>query len=172
MALLAALMVTNAWATHRSEAERAIAEAKAAHEKAASVQAASPETAKMIETAEGLLPSRQYTKAVGIATKAKMQDTFAYEQATSGEEPDTEARDAAEQAIADADAARKKAAAVGGEWRDTAKMIKTAAGLAKSGRFEEAIELAEKARRQGELGYAQSMNEKDAGFPSYVVAKP
>ena len=31
----------------------------------------------MIRNAEGLLPSRQYTKAVEIAEKAKMQDSCA-----------------------------------------------------------------------------------------------
>ncbi len=173
-ALIAALMIVmpNAWATHRSDAEQAIAAAKAAHDKAESVQVASPETAAMIRKAEGLLPSRQYTKAVEIAEKAKMQDSFAYEQATSGKGADTDAEHAATQAIEAAEAARKKAASVGGEWSDTAQLITDAEGLAKSGQYAEAIELANQAKRQGELGYEQAIGEKDAGFPSYMAKKP
>jgi hypothetical protein len=60
---------------------------------------------------------------------------------------------------------------VGGEWRDTGKMIKEAEDLMKSGEYEKALKLATKAKHQGELGYAQAMSEKDAGFPSYVHAK-
>jgi membrane protein involved in colicin uptake len=79
-----------------------------------------------------------------------------------------ESKDAAEQAIAAAEAARKKAASVGGEWRDTGKMIKEAQAAAEAGKFEEAVKLASKAERQGELGYEQAMHEKDAGFPDWM----
>ncbi|MBK1723128.1 hypothetical protein [Thiocystis violacea] len=171
-ALLIALPIGNAWATHRVEAEQAIAQAKAAHAKAKEANAASLDTAQMIERAEKLLPSRQYTKAVEIATAARMQDTFAYTQATSGDTGDTEISQRAQQAIDAAETARKKAASVGGEWRDTADMIAEAEGLLKSGKFEDAITLATKAQRQGELGYEQAMQEKDADFPSYVASKP
>lgn len=170
--LLAALPLTSAWATHRDEAEQAIAEAKAAHQQAASAGVAAEETAEMIEQAESLLPSRQYTKAAQIAAQAKQQDEFAYKQATGGEKIDTGAQRQAEESLAEAESARKKAASVGGEWRDTAKMITQAEGLAKSGRYQEAIELANKARSQGELGYAQAIREKDADFPAYVFGKP
>lgn len=173
-ALIAALMMVMpvAWATHRSEAEQAIAAARAAHEQAASVQATSPDTAAMIEEAEGLLPSRQYTKAVELADKAARQDRFAYEQASSGKVADTDAASKAKQAIAAADAARKQADSVGGEWRDTAQLIKDAEGLAKSGQYDEAIQLANQAARQGALGYEQALKEKGASFPSYVARKP
>ncbi|NEV62937.1 hypothetical protein [Thiorhodococcus minor] len=174
-ALIAALMVAlplgSAWATHRVEAEKAIDEAKAAHEKAQEVGAASLETQQMIERAEKLMPSRQFTKAKGIATKARMQDEYAYERATSDDQGDVAMSRRATQVIEAAEAARKKAASVGGEWRDTAKMITEAEGLAKSGKFEESIALANKAERQGELGYEQAMREKDADFPSYVARK-
>jgi hypothetical protein len=173
-ALIAALMMIMpaAWAAHRSEAEQAIAAAKAAHEQAASVQAASPDTAAMIDEAEGLLPSRQYTKAVDIADKAARQDRFAYEQASSGKVADAGAADTAREAIAAAEAARKQADSVGGEWRDTAQLIKDAEGLAKSGQYDEAIQLANQAARQGKLGYEQALGEKGASFPSYVLKKP
>jgi hypothetical protein len=58
---------------------------------------------------------------------------------------------------------------VRGEWRDTAKFIKEAQDLAKSGDFKGAIALAEKTRRQGEMGYEQAIREQGAGFPSYMT---
>ncbi len=176
-ALMVSIPATSAWAAHRSDAEAAIAAAKAAHEKAVAAGTAAQDTAALIQQAEDLLPSRQYTKAIQIATKAAKQDTFAAGQETGGSPQggSTEAASApqaeAEQAIVDADAARKKAASVGGEWRDTGKMIKEAQDLVKSGEYDKAIKLANKAKRQGELGYEQALAEKDAGFPSYVQSK-
>ncbi|MBK1719351.1 hypothetical protein CKO27_17175 [Thiocystis violacea] len=171
-ALLVCLPLTSAWATHRSEAEQAIAEARAAHEQAVSANAASPETAAMIEQAEGLLPLRQYTKAVELAIQAKRQDDFAVRQAAGGKGGDSDAKSQAEAALAAAEAARAKADSVGGEWRDTAKMIAEAEGLVKSGSYQEAIALANRARVQGERGYEQALGEREAGFPSYMIEKP
>ena len=62
-----------------------------------------------------------------------------------------------------------KADSVGGEWRDTGKMMKKAKMLALDGKFDEAIKEADKAKFQGEAGYAQAMAEKNAGHPSYLV---
>jgi rhodanese-related sulfurtransferase len=76
----------------------------------------------------------------------------------------------AEAAIAAADAARKKAGSAGSEWRDTGKMIKEASGLLDTKQYSKAIELANTAKKQGELGYEQAMHEKDAGFPDYMLA--
>ncbi|MCG6861399.1 MAG: hypothetical protein LJE70_09030 [Chromatiaceae bacterium] len=73
-------------------------------------------------------------------------------------------------AIAAADTARKKAASVGGEWRDTGKLIDNAQKLAEEGKLDEALELANKAMRQGELGYEQAMSQKDATMPEYMKA--
>ncbi|WP_295399926.1 hypothetical protein [uncultured Thiocystis sp.] len=175
-ALIAALMIVmpNAWATHRAEAEEAIAAAKAAHDTAMSAKVAAPESAAMIQEAEELLPLRQYTKAVELADKARRQDSFAYQQSTSekGAGADADADSKAKQAIVAAEAARKKAASVGGEWRDTAQLIKDAEGLAKSGKYDEAIQLANQAARQGALGYEQSLAEKGVGFPAYMAKKP
>jgi hypothetical protein len=71
-------------------------------------------------------------------------------------------------AIEKADAARKKAASVGGEWRDTGKIIKQAQTAAKEGDYTTALKLANDAYRQGELGYQQATAEQNAGFPSYM----
>ena len=71
-------------------------------------------------------------------------------------------------AVEKADASRKKAASVGGEWRDTGKMIKKAKAAAKKGDYNKALKLANTAYRQGELGYKQAMSQKDVGFPAYM----
>jgi cell division protein FtsB len=65
----------------------------------------------------------------------------------------------AEQAIAAAKDAQKQAASVGGEWRDTGKMIKKAEELLKAGKTEEAAKLAEAAEAQGMLGYMQATSQ-------------
>ena len=65
----------------------------------------------------------------------------------------------AEKAIADAKEARKQAAAVGGEWRDTGKMIKKAEELLKEGKNKEAAEMAEAAEVQAMLGYMQATSQ-------------
>jgi hypothetical protein len=190
--LLAAIMVavpfSSAWATHRTVAEQAIAAAKAAQEKATSAGAASNESAQMIKEAEGLLASRQYTKALHLADEAKKLSESALTEAkakpaasaaaagtpapASSSSPGAGAATGssadAEKAIAAAELARKRAASVGGEWRDTGKMIKQAKQAASSGDYAEAVRLADKARRQGDLGYEQALHEKNAGFPPYM----
>jgi hypothetical protein len=60
-----------------------------------------------------------------------------------------------EAAIASAERAQQAAAAVGYEWRDTAKMIKDAQKLAAEGKTDEAITLANKAEREGKDALAQ-----------------
>lgn len=49
------------------------------------------------------------------------------------------------------------------EWRDSSKILKKADKAAKSGDFEKATKLANKAKRQGELALAQSKTEANAG---------
>jgi hypothetical protein len=176
-ALMLAAPMTSVYAAYRSDAEQAITAAKAARDKAAAAGAATADTAAIIKEAEELLASRQYTKAIELATKAKKQDEYALSQAGAAKAPaagasaETGKKTEAERAIADAEAARKKADSVGGEWRDTAKMIKDAQDLVKSGDFEGAIKLANRAKRQGELGYDQAISQKGATFPSYVLQK-
>lgn len=79
-------------------------------------------------------------------------------------------RSEAESAIAAAEEARQKAAAVGGEWRDTAKRIASATKLLDTREYTRAIGLVGTAQRQGELGYEQAMSQKDAGLPGYMIA--
>lgn len=69
----------------------------------------------------------------------------------------------AEIAIAAADAAIKKAASVDGEWRDSGKFLKSAKKAMDAGDYETAINMANKARAEGEMGYAQAMGQKNAG---------
>jgi uncharacterized membrane protein YdfJ with MMPL/SSD domain len=71
-------------------------------------------------------------------------------------------------AIARADAARKKAASVDGEWRDTGKFIKKAEEAAKAGDYEKAIKLAKKAEDEGMLGYEQQVSQRELKMPSYL----
>jgi hypothetical protein len=71
---------------------------------------------------------------------------------------------ASKAAISAAEAAVKKAKKVGGEWRDTKKkFIKKAKAAASKGDHKKAIKLANKAKTEGELGYKQAMDEKNAG---------
>ena len=58
-----------------------------------------------------------------------------------------------------AKAAQKKANSVGGEWRDTGKMIKKAEKLLKEGKAKEAAKLAQEAEAQGMLGYMQATSQ-------------
>ena len=59
-----------------------------------------------------------------------------------------------------ADAARMAAAEVGFEWRDTKKMLRKAKKLAENGKYEQAIALADQARRQGESGVLQAAEQE------------
>lgn len=69
-----------------------------------------------------------------------------------------------------ANAAKKKAASVGGEWRDTGKLLKDAKKAADDGDFDTATKLAKEAQDQGERGYAQAISEsqKTNLHPSYL----
>lgn len=69
--------------------------------------------------------------------------------------------DGATKAISDADAERKKAAKVGGEWRDTGKFLKQAEEAAKKGDFKKALKLAKKASSESKLGYEQAVSQQD-----------
>jgi len=70
--------------------------------------------------------------------------------------------------IDNAEKARKRAASVDGEWRDTGKFIKKAKALSKEGKYDAAIKLAKKAKREGELGYEQAVSQKELRIPSYL----
>ena len=74
----------------------------------------------------------------------------------------------ASEAIAKAEAARKKAASVNGEWRDTGKFIKQAEEAAKAGDYAKAVKLANKAEAEGRLGYEQQVSQSELKIPSYL----
>ncbi|MDJ0779551.1 MAG: SoxXA-binding protein [Gammaproteobacteria bacterium] len=65
----------------------------------------------------------------------------------------------AEEAIAAAKEARKQADSVGGDWRDTGKMVKKAEKLLKEGKTKEAEALAREAEAQAMLGYIQATSQ-------------
>ena len=60
------------------------------------------------------------------------------------------------------EAARKAARKLGFEWRDTKRMLRRAKKLAEQGEYEKAIRLANRARRQGELGVLQAKEQAEA----------
>jgi hypothetical protein len=57
-----------------------------------------------------------------------------------------------------------------GEWRDTYKTIGKAKKAYKAGKYDEAAKLANKAKKQGEMGQTQAKAEAGAGIPDYVYA--
>lgn len=73
--------------------------------------------------------------------------------------------------LAAANAAKKKAASVGGEWRDIGKILKKAKKALEAGDGAKCVKLANKARRQGEIGYAQALAEQTKMDNSYSVQK-
>ena len=64
--------------------------------------------------------------------------------------------------------ARRAAAEAGFEWRDTRKMLRQARNLARKGEYAKAVELANRARRQGELGQIQA-EEQEAAWRAAVL---
>ena len=74
----------------------------------------------------------------------------------------------AEAAIAAAKASQKAAGSVGGEWRDTGKIIKNAEKAAADGNYGEAEKLAKKAEAQGKLGKEQALSQKGVGNSGYL----
>jgi hypothetical protein len=74
----------------------------------------------------------------------------------------------AEAAISAAKAAQKAADSVGGEWRDTGKIIKAAEKAAADGNYGEAEKLAKKAEAQGKLGKEQALSQAGVGNSKYL----
>jgi ribosomal protein S20 len=67
-----------------------------------------------------------------------------------------------------AEKARKKAASVDSEWRDTGKFIKQAQAALKAGDYDKAMKLARKAEDEGNLGYQQGVSQQELHLPSYL----
>lgn len=82
--------------------------------------------------------------------------------------PDGAQKAAYEQAVKDAKSAIKQAASMGHEWRDSGKFLKDAAKAADAGDYDKAIKLANKAKREGELGYKQALAEKNSHPPAVL----
>ena len=61
-----------------------------------------------------------------------------------------------------AEEARRQAADVGYEWRDTEEMLEDAKGAAANSDFDTAVKLANEAKTQGELGVQQAAREAEA----------
>lgn len=66
-----------------------------------------------------------------------------------------------------AEQARKKAASVDSEWRDTADFIKKAEAALKAGNLDESMRLAKLAEDQGNLAYEQGFSQQELVYPSY-----
>ena len=65
-------------------------------------------------------------------------------------------------AYKEATAARKAARKAGFEWRDTRKMLQQARKLGKKGEYAKAVKLANRAKRQAELGLIQAREQESA----------
>jgi nucleoid-associated protein YgaU len=117
---------------------------------------------------QGALSALVLSVAVGCASSQQQQE----EPAKPAEPAPVAKKDTTCLAeLAAAEAARKKAASVGGEWRDTGKIIKKAEAALKAGDGAKCVKLANQARRQGEMGYAQAMAERTKMENSYTVQK-
>ena len=66
-------------------------------------------------------------------------------------------------AIMAAEHEQKRAKARGYEWRDTQKIIDSAKAAVKEGKFDDAVKLAEKAKRQSTNAIAQADEQANAG---------
>ena len=67
-----------------------------------------------------------------------------------------------------ADAARKKAASMGYEWRDTGKMLKKSKEAADKGDYATANKLAMKAEMQGKMAQAQAKEQEQAWMDAVI----
>lgn len=74
----------------------------------------------------------------------------------------------ADKAVADAKAASELAKAAGGEWRDTAEILEDAEKALEAGEFDQAVQLAGKAKFQYEAAAAQAEAAQGVGNPGYL----
>jgi len=70
-------------------------------------------------------------------------------------------KDSVAATIAAAEAAQKKANALGGEWRDTEKLIKEAKAALEKGELDSAMKLAKTAEDEAKLGELQASENKN-----------
>ena len=144
--------------------DSAIQAAKQAQNMANSVGFEWRDTGKLIKQAEKAL-----AKAKSLADRARQQAEHALAQAKAQADAGPRFDDIVETIrrtryeIAAADAARKDAASLGFEWRDTGKLIKKAKEAEANFEFEKALKLAVRAKRQGESAQAQALAQQHAG---------
>lgn len=63
---------------------------------------------------------------------------------------------------------RRKAQSVNGEWRDVGPLLDRSARAAEAGDYRTAVELAESARFQAEMGYRQMRAQEKVDNPQYL----
>ncbi len=103
-----------------------------------------------------------------ILIMSMLAAAIAFGGATSSLLADEASAEKVQKLIDAADAARKEAASVNGEWRDTGKMIKKAKEKLAEGDYVGAAKLANEAAKQGHLGYEQAVSQKTLKMPSYL----
>lgn len=86
--------------------------------------------------------------------------------ATTGVNAATQ-KEAADAVLA-AVSAIEKAASVGGEWRDSYKILGEAKKAYRHGDYDMALEKANIATSQGEMGFQQAREQANASMPEYV----
>lgn len=79
------------------------------------------------------------------------------------------ANDEVQRAIEASKAAYKKADSVQGAWTNTPRLIKKAEAAAAKGDKAKALKLANAAKKEAELGYAQAVHEKENWSPPPYV---
>lgn len=127
------------------------------------------DSGKILKKAEKAAAAGDYKKAERLANQAREQGEFALaqakDQADAGPRFDKISAKikAADGELAAAEAARKAAAKLGFEWRDTGKIMKQAKQAYKAMDYAKAAKLAKRARLQGELAQAQAATQQSAG---------
>ena len=104
------------------------------------------------------------TALSGCTKQTTKTDTAA--EAAASTAPAGSDQQAYEMALAAAKAEIKKASAVGGEWRDTGKIMKKAEKAAAEGNYGTATKLAEKAKFQAIKGQEQAASQVYGGNPA------
>lgn len=99
-----------------------------------------------------IMKTLKFTSLIAIVFSVAIGCSSTSEEGTSTEQ-------AAKDAIAAAKEANKKAKAVGYEWRDTGKLIDEAEKALSNSKYDDAIKLANKARKQAENAVAQEARE-------------
>lgn len=89
-----------------------------------------------------------------------------------GEKPASQANQALAQELAQVKASVSKAAAQGGEWRDTGKWIKQAETALSKGETDKAQKLLDRAREEAQLGLDQAQSQQDVVAQLDQLGKP